>query len=143
MTRFRRTKDELARGLSPDEAKHERDLIDLDKRLAMDEDPDSATIASVKRGVEQAKARKFVPDPRKKGDIVIRIRPVKGVPADYFEHLRDGEIVVEQDEHWYKWVDHYLGKVYNEAGDAKFFRDILDRGIGELIKHVHFTKDIE
>ena len=51
-------------------------------------------------------------------------------------------IVLEEDEHFYKWADHYLEKVYAAAGGSKFFLDVLDQGIGKLITSIHFEKDI-
>lgn len=129
MARFRRTKDEVARGLTPAEAEAERTRLRGGGHVV------------VPSGIEN-------PEPpsksvRNKGDIVIRIRPAKGVDIDYFEHLRGREIEVTQDEKFYAWLDHYASKVYDEVGQAKLFQDLLDQGIGELIKHTRLTKDIK
>lgn len=115
--RFRRSKDELARGLTPEQAKAERE----------------GNGTPIKKPARKTHG----------GEIVIRIIPAKGVDPDYFEHLRDRVIEVSQDEHWYKWLDHYLAQVYASAGNEKLFLDILNKGIGSLVTHVHFTKDIE
>lgn len=132
MTRFRRSKDELARGLSPEQAQAEREAWLANNTEA---------IASVKRGVAQAKEGKFA-TPNSKGEIVLRIRPTKNVDADYFEFLNGKEVVVEQDTDFYKWIDHYLDKVYG-GNAAKLFQAILDQGIGEVITKIHIESDVK
>jgi hypothetical protein len=118
MARFRRTKDEIARGLSPEQAMAERARSTV-----------SPTETPSKKN--------------KKGDITIHIRASKGVDPDYFEFVTDRVIEVEQDEHFYKWVDHLASKVYDEHGQAKLFTDILSNGIGKVLTTRQFTKDIK
>jgi len=122
MTRFRRTKDELARGLTPEQAQYER------LSAAADKAPSHADHMDL-----SARAVKALSKPKpevKSGDIIIRIRPDKTVDKDYFEHLCGKEIDVTQDDHFYKWIDHFLGK---DEELPKLFQDILDKGIGEVI----------
>jgi len=131
MTRLRRTKDELARGISAREAEAERILLSGGGHIV------------IPSGVENPKPPKSPSGvTTRKGEIIIRIRPAKGVESDYFEHLTGRTIDVEQDDKFYSWLDHYAGKVYDEHGQKKLFQDLLDQGIGELIKNVKFTRDI-
>jgi hypothetical protein len=140
MTRFRRTKDELARGLSPEQAKAERDgfkgtlataamppMTADEAQKAYDE---AEPVPLSKKEVEKI-VRKVT---RKgSGEIVVRIRPAKGVDADYFEFLTGKQLEVEQDEHFYKWFDHLASKVYDEQGQSKLMTDILSEGIGGVL----------
>ena len=119
MTRFRRSKDECSRGLTPAQAQAER------------------------AGGTPVQLPKVTEKRKQNGEIVLRICPGKDVDADYFEHLRGKTIEVTQDELFYKWIDHYLDKVYANAGHTKLFQDILDKGIGELINTIHLEKDIK
>jgi hypothetical protein len=126
MTRFRRTRDELARGLTPEQAQAERGVQPLTK--ALDD------IVKLPKPVKLIKAKE-------NGQFFISIFPAKGVDKDYFEHIK-ARVEVTLDNDFYKWVDHYLDKVY--GGDAsKLFQDILDKGIGQVIDTVHLEKDIE
>lgn len=142
--RFKRTVDEVLARLTPEQA--------LKRRLAafdpnwLDKNP--VAKASMERGLEQAKARQFTDGPVsfrpdravlvQPGDIVIRIRAGKGVDKNYFEHLPQSEIVVEENNLFYGWLDVKLGGQYK--GDArKFFQNLLNEGLGELIDHPKFT----
>jgi hypothetical protein len=150
MTRFRRTKDELTRGLSPEQAQAEREAFKVtlasvamppmtadEAQKAYDE---AEPVPLSKKEVEKI-VRKVT---RKgSGEIILRIKPGKGVDADYFEFLTGKQIEVEQDEHFYKWLDHLAGKVYDQHGQAKLFTDILSEGIGGVLTTRQFTKDIK
>jgi hypothetical protein len=139
--RFKRTAEEMQLGLSPEEA--------LKRRLAafdpnwLDKNP--VAKASVERGPEQAKARQFTgfrPDRAvlvQPGDIVIRIRAAKGVDKDYLSRLPTTEIVVEQDNFFYGRVDDKLAGLYEGETD-KFFQDLIESGMGELIDHPAFKQ---
>jgi hypothetical protein len=152
--RFKRTAKEMQLGLDPEAA--------LKRRLAAF-DPNwlaanPAAKASVDRGITQAKAglvgdgptqfrthieAKFVSDQAvivKPGDVVIRIRAVKGVSPDYFEHLPQTEIVVEQDSQFYGWLDVKLGSQYSGEA-ANFFTEVLNQGLGELIDRPKFAAE--
>jgi hypothetical protein len=148
--RFRRTKDELARGLSPEQAKAEREGFQSSIAVVAappmaEEEAEEAYNSAEPIPAKKAAIEKIVRKITRKGngEIVIRIRPAKGVDSDYFEHLGNREIEVTQDDKFYGWLDHYAGKVYDEHGQAKLFQDLLDSGIGELIKNIHLTKDIK
>lgn len=132
MKRFRRTKDEIERGLSPAQAKAERDAFQAFTAA----DAQNEAVPLTKKEINKIIRRVT-------GEIIVRIRPAKGVDSDYFEHLDGKVIVLEEDEHFYKWLDHLLDKVYNEHGPAKLVQDILDQGIGGVITTRQFTKDIK
>lgn len=108
--RFKRTKEEIALGLSPEEALKRR----------------------VNPGIIEAPANR---SPKVSGDIVIRIRPMTGTDADYFEFVPQSEVVVEVDEHWYKWLDTRATVPYN--GDVpKLIADLINLGMNEVVnKH--------
>lgn len=149
MTRFRRTKDELARGLSPEQAKAERDAFQATlSKLASPpmtaEDAQQAYDEAVPVPIKKKEIEKIVSKVIRKGtgEIVIRIRAAKGVDPDYFEFLDGKEVQVEQDEHFYKWVDHLLSHVYNEHGKSKLMTDVLTEGIGGVLTTRQFQKDI-
>jgi hypothetical protein len=115
--RFKRTKDEMARGLSPQEA--------LDERLR-NQSRETNTRASTSR----------------KGDIVIRIRPAAGVDSDYFEKIPQQESEIVLDEQWYAWLDTKLDVPYD--GDTKrLMTDIMTFGMGEVISKMQFASDLE
>lgn len=125
MTRFRRTKDELARGLTPEQAQAERDTQPLAKALDQIADLKMPRVILAKES----------------GEFIIKIVPAKGVDKDYFENIK-ARIEVTLDNDFYKWIDHYLDKVYD--GDmSKLFQNILDKGIGEVINTIHNEKDIK
>lgn len=138
--RFKRTAEEMAMDLTPEQA--------LKRRLAafdpnwLDKNP--VAKASVERGLEQAKARQFTDGPVgfrpvQPGDIVIRIRAAKGVDKDYLSRLPTTEIVVEQDNFFYGRVDDKLAGLYEGETD-KFFQDLIESGMGELIDHPAFKQ---
>ena len=123
--RFKRTKDEKARGLDPEEALLER-VKDLPGNItAFDNE-----------------GKMIVPKARKThgGEIVIRIKPPKKLDPEYLEHLTNKEIVIEQDDKFYGWLDTKLSAPYN--GDVhKLFQHILDQGLGQVISMYHFEED--
>ena len=114
--RFKRTKDETDRGLSPEEA--------LQERL-------TATTDSKTDGTPKKKATR-----RKGGDIVIRIKPDTTVDPDYFDDVPKGEIVVLQDDHFYKWIGTLLGHPYKS--NEELYERILSMGIGEVATDTHY-----
>lgn len=125
MTRFRRTKEEIALGYSPERAMEFR-------RTGIHEPAGPPLEPEVRRKIVAAidKVRG-----KPTGEVIIRIRPAKGVDADFFEFIKGKEIVVEQDNKFYSWLDHIARRVYDEAGQEKLFQDLLDKGIGEVIKN--------
>lgn len=149
MTRFRRTKDEIARGLSPEQAQAERNsfqrtLASVAMPPLTDEEAQEAYDNADPVPLKAKEIEKIVRKVTRKGngEILLRIRPGKDVDADYFEHLRDRTIEVTQNNHFYQWLDHLLDKVYNDHGQAKLFEDVLTEGIGEVLTTRQFTKDI-
>lgn len=134
--RFKRTKEEVALGLTPEEALKRR-LAAFGNNAARNPLQTKADAAGYKPW-DAKEARKSL-KLNDNGEIIIRIRPAKGVSPDYFEHLPKTEIVVVEDDKFYGWLDVKLGGQYgNEA--AKFFTDLLDQGIGELIDHPVFKE---
>jgi hypothetical protein len=157
MKRLRRTNSELARGLTAEEAMVERKALQAMLAAAGNKPmtPEEATKAyneaqaeaipldkdQVERIVRNVIRQPKVVSTKSCGEFIIKIVPIKGVDKDYFGHL-SARIEVPQDNDFYKWVDHYLEKVYD--GDmTKLFQDILNKGIGEVINTVHFDKDIK
>jgi len=135
--RFKRTAEEMQLGLSP-EAALKRRLAAFDPNW-LDKNPEAKALVML--GIEQAKARMFTNAAEfvkrqtyGTGEILIRIRPVKGVSPDYFEHLPSAEIVVEQDDKFYGWLDVMLSGRYTGTVNA-FFAEVLDEGLGEKISN--------
>lgn len=103
--RFKRTKEEMSLGLTPEQA--------LKRRLSVI----PASESTVKE---------------KSGNFTISIIPEVGVDADYFEHVTQKNLAIRLDNKWYAWYDELLAKRYD--GDAtKLIEDILNKGIGEVI----------
>lgn len=113
--RFKRTKDEVARGLSPEEA--------LAERLAQ-------------FGSETEISGNSAPEPKRtrrssKGEIVLRIRPKRGVSlADY--DIPEGEFEIEEDQQFYTWLEELHTARYGDHPRALLFQHLLDFGVGEL-----------
>lgn len=150
MARFRRTKDELARGLSPEQAKAEREafqatLVAVANPPMTAEDAQKAYDEVVPVPFKKKEIEKIVRKVTGKGsgEIVLRIKPGKGVDADYFEFLNGKTIDVEQDNHFYSWLDTLLSGAYVEHGRTKLFTDILSEGIGQVLTTRHFPKDVK
>jgi len=133
--RFRRTKEEISLGLSPEEA--------LQSRLRGGPQNFQNDGTSPKANIRETKTTKGPrPSTSRKSDIIIRIRPAAGTDADYFEDLPDTEIEIVEDEKFYSWLDVRLKAPYD--GDVqRLLRDILDLGIGEVITKKHFPEDLE
>jgi len=134
--RFKRTKEEMALGLSPDEA--------LQRRLDpfRGQELPSGAVGSTDTAVGQKP--KVRASTSRKGDIVLRIRPAVGVDSAYFERIpqdgRDREIIL--DEKWYSWLDNKLDCPYN--GDVALLLDhILNLGMGEVITRIQFPDDLK
>lgn len=123
--RFKRTKEEMAMGLTPEKA--------LELRLREANDLPVGAVGSR-------------PTPRAStswaGDITIRIRPEAGVSSDYFERLPNGPVEIILDEKWYSWFDNKTEAPYN--GDSTtLIEHILNLGIGEVIAQIHSKEDME
>lgn len=162
--RFRRTKEEIALGLSPEQA--------LTQRLAADgvvTNEPSRPILGLKmpKVVKDTGQARYAVSPKtnpcleielpgsllgpathrkarhvaRKGDIVIRIQPEKGVDADYFEQVPTEPIVIDLNNSWYSWFDTKAVVPYN--GDvAMMLKHILEKGIGEVLIHFNTQEDI-
>lgn len=132
--RFRRTKEEIALGLSPEQA--------LTQRLATESPKTNPCLEIELPGpllgpATHRKARHVA----RKGDIVIRIQPEKGVDADYFEQVPTEPIVIDLNNSWYSWFDTKAVVPYN--GDvAMMLKHILEKGIGEVLIHFNTQEDI-
>lgn len=149
MTRFRRTKYELARGLSPEQAKTERDsfqatLVAIANPPMTAADAQKAYDEAEPAPISKKEVEKMVRKVTRKGsgEIILRIKPGKGVDADYFEFLNGKTIEVEQDNHFYSWLDTLISGAYTEHGKVKLFTDILSEGIGQVLTTRHFPKDV-
>jgi hypothetical protein len=129
--RFKRTKEEMALDISPEEA--------LKRRLAAFQatPPFQTLVDANKRAQEQVK--KVFTASAGSGEIVIRIRPAKGVDKDYLERLPKTEIVLEQDNFFYGRMDDKLAGLY-DGETQQFFTDLIEGGMGELIDHPKFKE---
>lgn len=132
--RFRRTKEEIAAGLTPKQALVQRLTADgvVTKPIL------GLKMPKVVKDTEPSKARRVA----RKGDIVIRIQPEKGVDADYFEQVPTEPIVIDLNNSWYSWFDTKAVVPYN--GDvAMMLKHILEKGIGEVLIHFNTQEDID
>ena len=136
--RFRRTKDEKGRGLSPEEALQER--LALFRGEPKSEKRDESDQSSQPR--RQAKSKGSRPSTSRKGDIVIRIRPQAGVDPEYFEKLSGRELEVVMKESWYGWVDTKLEVPYN-GDDQRLMKHVLELGLGEVIVTINQEDDFD
>lgn len=139
--RFKRTKEEMDLGLSPEEA--------LKRRLA--DTLGEAVPEAVHRGIAQAKAGKLTDGPTmtqprastsRAGDMTIKIRPAAKTDADYFEHVPGKPFEIVLDQSWYAWYDTLVGGPF-EGDSNKLMKFILDQGIGAVLTKIHFPSDIE
>lgn len=121
--RFKRTADEVAAGLSPEEA--------LRRRLS-----------SVSKSPDKSGEKKVRASTSRKGDITIKIRPQAGVDPEYFEHLRAKPVEIVLDNKWYGWVHTKLEHPY-EGNIEKLLLQILNLGLGEIIDKIHSEDDIK
>jgi hypothetical protein len=125
--RFKRTKEEMDLGLSPEEA--------LDRRLAAFGNP-----------LQEAPIETVDPRPRPRrrsgGEIIVKIRPDRNVDADYFEDLPSGTLEVTLDNHWYSWLATRAQQPY-ENDHQKLLTHILALGIGEVLTKIQFEKDLK
>lgn len=124
--RFKRTKEEMSFGLSPDEA--------LQRRLSGNLPPSSLN-------VPMPDVKKPRATTSRKGDITIRIRPEVGVDSDYFERLPNGPVEIVLDEKWFLWLDNKLECPYN-GDNTQLLAHILNLGIGEVITQINSEKDV-
>jgi hypothetical protein len=134
--RFKRTAEEMKLGLTPEEALQRRlAAFDVKAVIAkMATQPPNPALVRANKRANEAVSRMYTSDQH--GDIVIRIRPAKGVSPDYFEHLPAAEIVVIEDDKFYGWLDVFLSGRYHGT-PSQFFTEALDQGLGELISHPH------
>jgi len=123
--RFKRTKEEMAMGLTAEKA--------LELRLREANDLPAGAVGS--RPTPRASTSR-------KGDITIKIRPAAGVESSYFERLPNGPVEIVLDEKFYSWLDNKLECPYN--GDSTMIlRHILNLGIGEVITQVNSEQDVQ
>lgn len=135
--RFKRTKEEMSLGLSPERALQRR-LENLRGPQSEHKDEQPTQEGNRKQLLTQSPRRA---SKSRKGDITIRIRPAAGVDTDYFERLRDRPVEIVLDEKWYSWVDTKLASPYD--GDIEMLlQHILDLGIGEVITEKNFPEDL-
>ncbi|MCV0439843.1 MAG: hypothetical protein K5880_14575 [Hydrogenophaga sp.] len=137
--RFKRTKDEMERRLTPEEALQER--LAMFRRGPKSEKRDESEQQVQPRRQIQSKGPRR-PSTSRKGDIVIRIRPKAGVDPEYFEQLGGQDVEVVMDEKWYSWVDTKLNCPYN--GDVRrILSHIVQLGLGEVITTFNFEEDFQ
>lgn len=121
--RIRRTKEELAAGLSIEEAKKLREEKGLKTPVKT-----SGSLRLAKAG---------------DGEIVIRIRPEKGMEFNPEWRLPDGEFVIEQDRKFYAWLDELLSVAYTNASPETLIRHLIHKGHEELVVGMSLPEDVE
>lgn len=137
--RFKRTKEEMDLGLSPEEALQRR-LESLREQKLGNKDESPHMGRGRKQNPSKSSRRAST---SRKGDIVVHIRPVAGVDPVFFEHLpeknNDREIIL--DEKWYSWLDNKLDCPY--YGDiTKLLEHVLEMGMGEVITRYQLPEDL-
>lgn len=120
--RFRRTKEEIADGLTPEQA--------LKKRLsgAGDEAVPITELSDTK--------------PSHKSNITILVSAASKTDSDYFEHLPALPVKIELDQSWYTWYDTLVSGPF-EGDSNKLLKFILDHGMEAVLTKFHFPADIE
>lgn len=124
--RFKRTKEEMTKGLTPLEALFER----INDALGIGILPPIDKIVPVK---DQSS---------RKSGITIQVRAAPKTDADYFEHVPGQPVEIVLDEHWYKWYDQLMSGPF-EGDHNKLLAVILDRGIGEVLTKYLFPADVK
>lgn len=136
--RFKRTKEEMSLGLSPEEALKRR-IQQLETGLS------NESFKSLERGLDDAKNGRTAPlretskHSTKSGDLIIR--PEKGVSSDYFEHMPDTILEIRLDSQWYGWWDTLMSGPF-DGNAQKLIQYIMNFGIGEVHTKFHFPADI-
>lgn len=133
--RFKRTAEEMAMDLSPEQALKQR-LAAFGSKPITNVLQAKADAASYKPWDVQAARKSLKLDGN--GEIIIRIRPAKGVSPDYFEHLPKAEILVVEDDKFYGWLDVMLSGRYTGTVN-EFFAEVLDEGLGEKISYPQYA----
>lgn len=136
--RFKRTKDEMERRLTPEEALQER--LDLFRGGPQSKQKDDGE--QVVQGRNQTRSKGPRPSTSRKGDIVIRIRPAAGVDPEYFEQLSGHELEIVLNEKWYSWVDNKLTVPY-DGDERRLLKHILELGLGEVIVTINQEDDFD
>jgi hypothetical protein len=132
--RFKRTKEEMDLGLSPEDA--------LQRRLEQERGgPKSNLNGESNKSRETKPNRTPRPSTSKRGDITIRIRPQAGIDSDYFEFVPDEPIEIVLDEKWFSWY-HTRGEMPYAGNIQLLLEDILNLGIGEVATQKNFPDDI-
>lgn len=116
-SRFRRTKEEIASGLSNEDA--------LKKRLGKD-----------------SKTKPQVVALKSSGGFTIKIKPEGKVDADYFEHIPTESIEICLDQGWYVWFDSLASKTF-EGNISKLMKTILDSGMSVVLTEYQFPSDLK
>jgi len=123
--RFKRTKEHMDLGLTPQEA------LQRELEIARGETPAAPKVAAKPRAMGNTK-----------GDITLRLRPQAGTDADYFEHVPSVPVEIILDEKWYMWFDTLVLSPFQ--GDVvKTLQCILDKGIGTVLTQFHVVADVE
>lgn len=130
--RFKRTKEEMALGLSPEEALERRLATEGGKPSHKNETGQASVGGGLKRGDLSIVL----------GDTKLNLRPAAKTDTDYFEHIPGKKLEIVLDQNWYAWYDTLMSGPFE--GDAhKLMKFILEQGIGEVLTKFHFAVDVE
>jgi len=135
--RFKRTADEMTRGLSPEKALQERINAARGGPNHTQKDDSSPDRASRKQNTQKGPR----PSTSRKGNMSLKLRPQAGVDSNYFERVPKSEIQVILDEKWYGWFDGLLDHPYY-GNHEKLLEHILNLGIGEVLTTMHTEADV-
>lgn len=116
--RFRRTKEEISLGLSPEEA--------LARRVG-NATPSTNTTKTVTK-----------PTKNPTGEITIKIVPSADVDPDYLEEATVlGSVKVEQDNKFYGWIYEAINSKYKTPDNKEqFVVDLLEGGMDYVIRYL-------
>lgn len=131
--RFKRTKEEMALGLSPQEA--------LDRRLAESLSGDRSALVEAAVRADDGNVTAGGGRRSGKSKITIEILAKPGTDTDYFEHVPGNTVTVTMNEKWYAWFDN-LSQVPYDGDVARLIRHIVDAGLNTLIAESAFRENL-
>lgn len=132
--RFKRTKEEMALGLSPQEA--------LDRRLAESMSGDRSALIEAAAKVDDGNVTAGGGRRSGKSKITIEIIAKPGTDSTYFERLPSSTIRVQMNEKWYAWFDN-LSEILYDGDTGRLLRHIVDAGLCTLVEESAFKEQLE
>jgi len=131
--RFKRTKEEMELGLSPQEA--------LDIRLAKSLSGDRSALIEAAVNTDDGRVAAGKVRRSGRGKITIEIVPKPGTDSDYFEYVPKGTVTVQMNEKWYSWLDN-LAQIPYDGDVSRLLRHVIDAGLNTLITESAFEENL-